>query len=149
MGEFVTAHKGFCAGVATFFEEPQRFGAGHGNNTRASLNKLEIENLSLQLRVDVRWRVLTKLLMGQTKMGLRRFALALREIKHACFLQKTIPKSISLRTVQIIGIKPAKPKLLVRAAGLEPARPKPRDFKSLVFTNFTTPALTKPQFSAF
>lgn len=29
---------------------------------------------------------------------------------------------------------------LVRAAGLEPARPKPRDFKSLVFTCFTTPA---------
>jgi hypothetical protein len=29
---------------------------------------------------------------------------------------------------------------LVRAAGLEPAKPKPRDFKSLVFTNFTTPA---------
>jgi hypothetical protein len=29
---------------------------------------------------------------------------------------------------------------MVRAAGLEPAKPKPRDFKSLVFTNFTTPA---------
>ena len=32
---------------------------------------------------------------------------------------------------------------MVRAAGLEPAKPKPRDFKSLVFTNFTTPALIK------
>ena len=34
-------------------------------------------------------------------------------------------------------------KVMVRAAGLEPARPKPRDFKSLVFTNFTTPALLR------
>ena len=33
--------------------------------------------------------------------------------------------------------------VMVRAAGLEPARPKPRDFKSLVFTNFTTPALLR------
>ena len=35
---------------------------------------------------------------------------------------------------------------LVRAAGLEPAKPKPRDFKSLVFTNFTTPLLKNIRF---
>ncbi len=29
---------------------------------------------------------------------------------------------------------------MVRAAGLEPARPRPRDFKSLAFTSFATPA---------
>ena len=36
--------------------------------------------------------------------------------------------------------EPDTAQIMVRAAGLEPARPEPRDFKSLVFTNFTTPA---------